>query len=211
MRTATNILFAIVLLALLILGKVTAQTATHGTPYSLYTDVKAHTVGDVVTVLVVENARASRNSELRSNSEAQVNADGKIGGTFSNFLPLFGAATTVGNSVDDAEGTKQEDQLSAKITATIVEETEGGLYRIHGERSVTVNGEENLMRLEGLVRGRDILADNTVYSYNIADASIEYRKNGLDDKLGKPAALTRFLTWGLSTGLILAAFLGSGV
>jgi len=209
MRSTINISIAILLLILLLAGK--AMSQPNGNLYSLYTDVKAHSVGDVVTVLIVENARASRNSELRSNSEAQINADGKVSGTFTDFLPLFGATTTVGNSIDDTEGTKQEDQLTGKITVTITEQTAGGLLKIEGERSVAVNGEENIMKLEGFVRPRDILSDNTVYSYNIANASIVYRKDGIDDKFGKPAGITRLLTWGLGATLIVSAIIGMGV
>jgi len=201
-----------VILILLLLMTVTSLQAQGfaGPPLSLYSDVKAHAVGDVVTVLIVENAKASRESAMRSNSETRLNADGSVTGTFTEFLPLFGAGTAVSNTSDDTEGTQQKDQLTAKLTATLVEQNSSGLFKIEGERNLEVNGEENVMRLEGYVRGRDIGADNTVYSYNIANANIVYRKDGIVNKVAKPGAFTRWLTWGLGAGLLVAAVVGAG-
>lgn len=196
----------VILLTVLITSSLGQDNSSN--TFSLYADIKAHQVGDVITVLVMENARASRESNIQSNSQAKVNADGTIGGSMTQFLPLFGASTTVSNSVDDREGTQQQDQLTAKLTATIVEETATGLFRIAGERSVDVNGEKNIMELEGFVRARDISSDNTVYSYHIADANIVYKQGGAMNKVTKPARFARWGTALVSMTLLSAAIVG---
>ncbi|MCP4708612.1 MAG: flagellar basal body L-ring protein FlgH, partial [Planctomycetes bacterium] len=112
---------------------------------------------------------------------------------------------SIDNSHNGTEGTEQKERLTGKITATIVEQNPGGLLRIEGERIVEVNGEENLMRLSGLVRSKDIRSDNSLYSYNVADANITYRKTGLVNKMAKPGKIQRLGTWLLGTGLIIAA------
>ncbi len=158
---------------------------------SLYTDIKAHLIGEVVTVLVVENASARQESNVSTRSNASVNADGSLAGTFAEFLPVFGASSVLSSDIDNSNGSDQQDRLSGKITATIIEETAAGLLKIQGERTVEVNGEENIMKIEGLVRARDIRTDNTIYSYNIADAQIIYRQAGAVNSLASPATISK--------------------
>jgi len=188
----------------LLLSQVIAQSG-----FSLYSDIKAHSMGEVVTVLVVENASAKQQSNDKSKSNASVNADGSLSGTLANFLPVFGATSAISSDVDNSNGSSQEDRLSGKITATIVEKTDTGLLRISGERTVEVNGEENVMRLSGLVRPRDIRTDNTIFSYNIADAKIVYRQAGAMKALASPSALSK--TVAVSLVLVLLGFSIAGV
>lgn len=197
-----------ILIMVLIPLAMEAQTVTPQN-FSLYADIKAHTVGEVVTVLIVEKARASRESQINSRSGAELSADGKLSGTFTDFLPLFGASSAVTNRVGNSDDSKQEDQLTGKLTVRIVEKSESGLLKISGERAVEVNGEENIMRLEGFIRARDIQTDNTVYSYNIADASIVYKKGGIANAVAKPGSMTKWLTWGLGAGLLALAIQGT--
>ncbi len=182
------------------------QLAAQGFP-SLYADVKARGIGDVVTVLIVEQANASRESSVNNSSRADASAESSVSGNLSNFLPVFGARGSTSTSFDGNEGTKQKEQLTGKITATIVEDMGNGLFSIYGERLVNVNGEENLMQLQGTVRSRDILNNNTVYSYNIADAIIMYKKTGLTNKVGRPGWGQRWLSKAMIGGLVVMSIL----
>ncbi|MCF6239237.1 MAG: flagellar basal body L-ring protein FlgH [Candidatus Marinimicrobia bacterium] len=178
---------------------------------SMYSDIKAHSVGDIVTVLIVENASAKQESNAKSRSNASVNADGSIAGTFADFLPVFGASSVISSDVDRTNGSKQEDRLSGKITATIIGKSDSGLLRISGERTVEVNGEENIMKLEGSVRARDIRTDNTVYSYNIADAQIVYRQTGVVNAIASPATISKVVAVTLVLSLLGLAISGAGI
>ena len=83
-----------------------------------------------------------------------------------------------------------------------MEQTDAGLFRIEGERTIEVNGEENIMKLEGLVRPRDIRTDNTIYSYNIASAKIVYRKTGAVNAIASPATISKLVAVSLVLGLV---------
>ncbi len=196
----------IYMLFFLFISPMLAQTGI-----SLYTDIKAHSLGDVVTVLIVENASARQESNAKSRSNASINADGSLAGTFAEFLPIFGASSVISSDIDKSNGSDQEDRLSGKITASIIEITDAGLLKIQGERSVEVNGEENIMRLDGLVRARDIRTDNTVYSYNIANAKIVYRQAGVVNAVASPAAVSKVLAVSLVLGLLGMAITGIGI
>ncbi len=176
---------------------------------SLFSDIKAHAVGEVITVLVVESASARQESNVKSRSNASVAADGSLAGSFVEFLPVFGASSVLSSDIDNSNGSDQEDRLSGKITVSIVEETGAGLLRIQGERTVEVNGEENIMKLEGLVRPRDIRTDNTVYSYNVADAQIIYRQAGVVNAIASPAKISKTIAITLVVGLIGMAITGA--
>lgn len=146
---------------------------------SLYTDLKAMQVGDVLSVIIVENANASRESSSQSKSKSQMDLEASTSGNVADFLPLFGGSSSMSTSYDGGDGTQQKDQLTGRITVRITEKTESGMFKIKGERTLNVNGEENLMELEGFVRARDISTNNSVFSYNIADAQITYKKGGI--------------------------------
>jgi flagellar L-ring protein precursor FlgH len=175
---------------------------------SIFSDVKAHAIGDVVTVLVVENANASRESKINSSGNSNLAASGSVSGTLTEYLPVFGLSNSLSSSHDGAEGTEQKDKLTAKISARITEISETGMIKIQGERIVEVNGETNVMQIEGSVRSRDIATDNTIYSYNLADAKVIYRKNGIKNKLVKPGTFQRAGNWLIGIGLIVVAITG---
>jgi len=66
---------------------------------------------------------------------------------------------------------------------------------ITGLRTIIVNGEEQKITLSGIVRPADILANNSVYSYNIADARIAFEGNGVVSSAQGPGWITKLLHW----------------
>ena len=175
---------------------------------SIYSDIKAHNVGDLITVHIIESSNASRESKVNSSSSTDMSMDGSVAGTLTDYLPLFGAASNISNILDGSEGTEQKDQLTGRISVTIMEETENGMFFIKGKRILEVNGEMNTIQLEGYIRERDISTDNTVFSYNIANAEIIYRKGGTLENVVNPSKVQKWLTWGVGLGLVGLAFIG---
>lgn len=174
---------------------------------SLFTDIKAGNVGDVLSVIIVETANASRESKSNNSSKSDMDLDAGAKGNVASVLPSFGASSSLSSSYNGSDGTEQKERLTGRITVRIIEKTEGGMFKIKGERKLGVNGEENLMRLEGLVRPRDITTENTIYSYNIADAKITYRKSGIMNSFIKPGTFSKIFTW-LIGGVMVAAATG---
>jgi flagellar L-ring protein precursor FlgH len=64
---------------------------------------------------------------------------------------------------------------------------------INGSRRIVINQEEQTIKISGVVRPSDIQADNSVYSYNISDATILMEGNGLVEKVQGPGLITKFL------------------
>lgn len=176
--------------------------------HSLYTDVKAKSEGDIVTILIVESASGSRQSNVNSSNQASLNASGSITGNLTSFLPLLGASSKFDSKHAGTEGTTQRDLLTGKITAVVTEITPNGNLILQGKRRLEVNGETHILALKGMVRPKDITSDNIVYSYNLANVEIAYKKAGLMNKFGKPGWIARWSAWLLIMGLGAAAYLG---
>jgi len=190
-----NILF-------ILAGVLPAQTMP-----SLFSDIKARNVGDVLSVILAENAYAAQEFKNNSQTNSGTKFDAGSTGNIANFLPVFGGSGSYGSDYRGTDGSQQKDRLTGRITVRIVERTDGGMLLIKGEREVGVNGEDNIMLLEGYVRDKDISTDNTVYSYHIADAKIDYRKGGITDSFIKPGTFPKMFSF-LVGGLMVAAGAG---
>ena len=175
---------------------------------SIYSDIKAHRVGDLITVHIIESSNALRESKVNSSSATDMSMDGCVAGSLTDYLPLFGASSKISNTSDGSEGTEQKDQLTGRISATIIEENENGMFYIEGKRVLEVNGEMNTIKLDGFIRERDISTNNTVFSYNIANANIIYSKGGTLENIVNPNKVQKWLTWGVGLGLLGLAFVG---
>lgn len=163
-------------------------------PPSLFTDKRALEVGDIVTILLMEHTSGSNEAMTNSNFEHSLEAK-NAATDFLDFLPGLGLDAGV-ESDQKAKGlTSRQGSLKGKISARVVEVLPNGMLRLEGQRSVEVNGEKQITILNGLVRPSDVRANNTVYSYNIADASITYRGKGVIDQASKPGILSRIINW----------------
>ena len=79
------------------------------------------------------------------------------------------------------------------MTARIVDILPNGNLVIQGNREVRVNHENQIITLTGLVRPRDISADNVVLSTYLADARISYSGSGIINERQRPGWLTRVM------------------
>lgn len=191
-------------LLLLVLGGTSGFT--QGTP-SLFSDIKAHEVGDIISVILAENAYAVQEHNSNNSSNSSNKIDAAASGNIVDFLPVFGGSSNMGSDYKGTNASQQKDRLSGRLTVRIIEKTESGMFKIKGEREVGVNGEDNIMKLEGYVRPKDISTDNIIYSYQIANAKIDYRQGGLTDSFIKPGTFPKLFTF-LAGGLMVAAGAG---
>lgn len=161
---------------------------------SLFSDNKANKIGDAVTILVVESSQASNNAETTSgrSSELGFGANASLG---DNSIPEAKAGIGSNNEFSGSGSTKTTGLIRTKISATIDSVLSNGNLVIKGSRKITINGEEQLVKIKGIVRSADILADNSVYSYSISEAEINFEGSGIISDAQKPGWLTRFFHW----------------
>jgi len=204
MKRITGLIF--VLLVVVLAQNGFAQSLSKYTNSSLYADIKAHGVGDIVTILIVESTSGSQQSNLNSSGKSSLKADGSLTGNLTSVLPLIGASSSFKSDQSNEAGTAQRDGLTGKLTAVVTAILPNGNLKIQGRRRLEVNGESYLLDVKGLVRPKDIASDNMVLSYNLANVEIAYKKDGF---LGsRPGMIGRWSTWLMVMGLGAAAVLG---
>ncbi len=146
---------------------------------SLYSDIKAHKVGDLVTITVSESSTGS-NTASTSTSKASAN-QGSIafsGVGIGSATPSKAAfslgpyKTSFTGTFAGSGSTSRTDTVSAYMTATVVAVLPNGNLVIRGSRWTKVNDELQQIVLEGVVRPVDISDTNTILSQDVAEAKI---------------------------------------
>ena len=176
--------------------------------FSLYSDVKAKRVGDIITVVLRENLQGSSTTDSKVTSNSNGQATGSLSGNFLPFEPVFGSGVSVNYGSDQKNLSTQRQLLEGYVSVQIVEVTEQGDLIVEGKRQTEVNGEVHEMSIAGTVRVNDIDGRNQVLSYRIANAAISYQKmGGIKDKKGSRGILKKVVFGGLGAGLAAAAIL----
>ena len=161
---------------------------------SLYSDHKARQAGDLITVLVVEFTEAENQAKTTTRSEDGTEVSASGSGAL-DFMPDVGFNGDISNRYSGSGSNSRTGSLKSKITVRIDSVLNGNTYMISGTRQLDVNNEKQIMELSGIVRSRDIRPDNTVYSYELADASITYKGKGIVNAGQKPGIIRRVLNW----------------
>jgi len=182
-----------VVLALTAVSGLSAQ-GLYGRGKTLFSDLRAHAVGDIVTIEIVEVAQASNEMSTQTQKSQENNIDASGSGPL-DFIPLTGLKSEINNDYSGKGKTTSKGNLKAKMTARIVEVLPNGNFLIEGSRVVDVNGDKQMTILTGVIRPEDITPQNTVYSYNIAEAQISYKGRGPANSGARPGILARIINW----------------
>jgi len=166
-----------------------------GQGQSLFSDVKAHKVGDILSVVISEESRATNQVQTKTEKTSKHEASGGPGvGTF-DFFPLFGAEAESKNSHDGKGQNVRNGSLEAHISVTVVAVRENGDLVVEGNRTMTISGDKETIHLSGVVRQRDVSPNNSIASNLIAEAEISYTGKGTTTTGSRPGFFTRLLNW----------------
>ena len=166
----------------------------YGNAKTLFSDHRALYVGDIITIEIMEIASASNESstEIKKEHDTEVGASGS--GPL-DFIPLTGLNTETKNDYSGEGKTSRKGNLKAKMTARITHVLPNGNLLIEGSRVVDVNGEKQTTILTGVIRPQDISTNNSVFSYNIADAQITYSGRGAVQTAQRPGLFAKITNW----------------
>ena len=186
----------ILILAALVLDPRTAcSTRLVGESGSLFTDIKARGVGDILTVRIYEDAQASNVSQTDVKKEGKFDTKGGPGVGPLDFIPLFGASGENTNEYKGSGNSSRRGNLRASMTVRVIAVRTNGDLVVEGNRVIRINNDDETLTLSGIVRPQDIGSDNTVDSYSIADAKISYSGKGPVSTGARPGIIMRFLNW----------------
>lgn len=153
----------------------------------LFRDLRAWQPMDLLTIVVLENAEGMKEADTETKSQSNVAA------SIENFLGLEDRVTKAHPGVDLSSlvsastqsnykgegGTTRRGSLRARISAMVVEILPSGVLRVEGQKIISVNNEEQIMVISGIVRTRDISSDNEIDSSRIANMRVDYYGSGI--------------------------------
>ncbi len=166
--------------------------------HSLFADVKACRVGDLVTITVSENSTGSNTATTTGNrattSQGSITFAGVGVGATGVANPKGALAfgpynTSFSRGITGTGTTSRTDTVTAYMTATVVTVLPSGNLVIRGTRWNKVNDELQQIVLEGVVRPVDISNSNTVLSQDVAEAKIYMLGKGPVSQFQKPGWL----------------------
>ena len=146
----------------------------------MFADKRGVGVGDILTVVVQETSTANKNNATTTERQSSLSA------AITSFLYSPGASglLTKGgqlpamayNSDHKHAGTgaiNDSESIVAQVAVQIVDVLPNGNLVIEGKRETSFSGEHQTIILRGVVRAYDVASNNTVLSYNVADATIQ--------------------------------------
>lgn len=164
----------------------------------LYRDQRAHKVGDIVTVAIVETASSKSEATTETSRNSSVSGDISYLFRFAEWAKMRERtpnSRTLGASLkNDFTGdgeTTRDNSMTATISARVIDVTMDGNMVIQGYREVKTNNETQHIILSGLVRPADISPANVIKSSQIADARIEISGEGSISDKQQPGWLAR--------------------
>jgi flagellar L-ring protein FlgH len=169
----------------------------------LVADVKARTIGDVVIVNVVESINGeSKAATTLANTRS---IEGGIPNLFTfteglgKYNPLLNLTSMINSSADNSTNGQGDmtaaDTFTANVSAVVTAVNPSGTLSIKGERQLQINGEDDTIRLSGVVRPEDINSNDMVDSSQVADLEVSMSGRGqIRDKQGNGLG-TRLFDW----------------
>jgi flagellar L-ring protein precursor FlgH len=164
----------------------------------MYADKRASRVGDIVTIVVQENTTTSKDNKTATSKSASL--DASIA-TFlyspgaSGFLTKGGQMPAIKYSAkNDFSGggtINNSEKIVAYVAAQVIDVLPNGNLVVEGRRETAFSGEKQTVILRGVVRPEDVAGNNTVFSFNVADASIHVISRGAVSDVQRKGWFTR--------------------
>ena len=168
----------------------------HGMRVGLFEDTTAKYVGDVLTIVLIENTNASATSNTNSSKDNKVELPGPT---------LAGQKVTDKNGTEiltnkfngerefNGQGTSaMNSSFNGKISVTVAEVLPNRNLVVRGEKMMLLNQSDEYVRFIGIVRPQDIDQDNTIQSTRVANVHMAYGGQGALAAANKMGPLGRF-------------------
>lgn len=162
---------------------------------SLFSDTKAHRVGDLLTVVLSESTSAQKAASTSSSRDQSIGLDGPtlFGRPLThNGTAILDTSVDMGNEFSGDGTSSQSNSLSGSITVFVSQVLPNGNLVIRGEKKLTLNQGDEYIRISGIVRPMDVNPDNTVASTQVANAEIFYSGDGALNDANRMGWLARF-------------------
>lgn len=162
-----------------------------------YRDYAARHRGDILSVLINESTelenRDERSLDKTGSSSNSAGFDYGLGGGIGNTAgnsSLSHATQSQRAFTGDTEF-RSERQFTDRFTVTVVDVLPNGNLVISGSRRIAVQGDVRELKLTGIVRQFDILPNNSVPSFMVANLKLELEAQGAEQAYSKQGWFSR--------------------
>ena len=146
----------------------------------IYSDIKAHKVGDIITIELSESTSASKKANTQSGKDNSLDLKAvSLGG-----VPITAGAYNMSASIEQSSAFKgqakadQSNSLQGNISVSVVKVLPNGNLLLRGEKWIMLNNGNEYIRITGMVRPEDVTSENSVSSQKVANARINYGGTG---------------------------------
>ena len=143
---------------------------------SWLSDRRDYHLGDIVTVLVDEYTLTSLDKEVNATENRQRSLGLGINTPSSN--KSFGINSNNGNQSQNSGLDARTNRLTTEMSARVVAIAPNGVMQLKGSKIIKVEESKVNLILTGWVRVQDVAPDNSVQSFRMADADLDYQAEG---------------------------------
>ena len=162
---------------------------TKGVRDGLFGDSKAYRVGDLITIVLQEEMnsikgvsnnlnRKSTNSLLSGLQRAALAGASAFSWPWMIASDQLDPETEQELKNESSGSTGHANKLFGQISASVVRVLLNKNLVVRGEKLITLNQGDEYIQISGIIRPEDVLPDNTVLSFRVANAQITYSGSG---------------------------------
>jgi len=133
-------------------------------------------LGDIVTVLVDEYTLTSLDKEVNATENRQRTLGLGISTPTSN--KAFGINSNNSNQSQNTGLDARTNRLTTDMSARVVAIGPNGVMQLKGTKMIKVEESKVNLTLTGWVRVQDVAPDNSIQSFRMADANLDYQAEG---------------------------------
>ena len=158
---------------------------------SLATGTRARKLGDMVTIVLLENTTTSKSTTGATDRSGDFALTPPTSGPLSFLNP--NALNAGGNGSFSGSGNAaQQSQLTGTVAVTIAALYPNGTAEVVGEKQMSLSQGDEWVQFAGRIRLVDIDVDNRLPSSAVANARIIYSGKGAVQQASRPGWLSRF-------------------
>lgn len=166
-----------------------------GMRVGLFEDTTAKYIGDVLTIVLIENTNSSATSNTNSSKDNKVKLPGPtLAGqeVKQNGIPILENDLS-GEREFNGQGTSaMNSSFNGKISVTVADVLPNRNLVVRGEKMMMLNQSDEFIRFIGIVRPQDIDQDNSIKSTRVANVHLAYGGQGDLAQANKMGPLGRF-------------------
>ncbi|QUL36923.1 flagellar basal body L-ring protein FlgH [Erythrobacter sp. JK5] len=164
------------------------------TGYSgLVTGTRARALGDMVTIVLVENTSTSKSTTGQTDREGSLALTPPTAGPLAFLNPNALNAAATGSFTGGGKAAQQS-RLSGTVAVTIAAIYPNGTAEVLGEKQMSLSQGKEWVQFSGRIRLIDIDANNQLASSQVANARIIYSGKGAVQQASRPGWLSRFFS-----------------